>query len=633
MSSAHMERLEALLQSRTAANEPEFKLALTRIAAEVKGRMTKDSPTSLDFFSATSRALSKIKGTAHADIRLQVLIDSASFLFENGRNVQALEAVKLAKDLATRAKKQHWIRKAETTAGIIHGDLGNVSDAVICYSNALTIARAIEDPVGESVVLLNLGTALNYGGLFREAIPCFHRAIIFLQTSPETEAYSPHALHLSALTNLAQSHYYLGESERGLAAISLCLSKSTEPTDVPTIISRGIRELTYVRLALRLQKLDEARKHSELCEFYGNAGGRRARFHGDISRGLCEVYGGTVGTGIEILERALEMCSDVPSLRVDALEALVEAYEQVGQHGRALECLKMLVDHIRHARGRGITALLSLPQCDTSKSFATESDDLRAYKSKESALRAMVAENDAINARIEMLERLAIAADLREESSGEHGYRVGRLASFVGESLGWNRDACYVIDLAARLHDIGKIGMPDRILLNSNELKEAERHFIRTHTIVGAELLANGKSPPLRMAEEIARHHHEWWDGSGYPSKLSGKRIPIHARIVALADVFDALTHGRPFAEPWPIDRALEEIRNRRGSQFDPDLTDVFLRLIERLRSEHADLDAFLGQAGRDSPFLLAREKIRRMLAEGRENQRKTTLATSATRH
>jgi putative two-component system response regulator len=140
-----------------------------------------------------------------------------------------------------------------------------------------------------------------------------------------------------------------------------------------------------------------------------------------------------------------------------------------------------------------------------------------------------------------------------------------------------------------------------------------------THTTVGAELLCNSNIPQLRIAEEIARHHHEWWDGTGYPSKLSGKRIPIHARIVALADVFDALTHGRPYAPAWPIDRALEEIRQRRGTQFDPDLTDTFLALIDDLRREHADLDAFLGEASRNSPFLQARDKIRLMLEGGRQ--------------
>src|SRR4029450_11507860 len=107
------------------------------------------------------------------------------------------------------------------------------------------------------------------------------------------------------------------------------------------------------------------------------------------------------------------------------------------------------------------------------------------------------------------------------------GYRVGKLAALVAEALNWSREACFALDLAARLHDIGKIGVPDRIPRTSEGLKEAERHFMSTHTVVGAELLAKSDIPQLKMAEEIARHHHEWWDGNGYPSKLAGKRMPL----------------------------------------------------------------------------------------------------------
>lgn len=230
-----------------------------------------------------------------------------------------------------------------------------------------------------------------------------------------------------------------------------------------------------------------------------------------------------------------------------------------------------------------------------------------------------------------MLERLAVTADLREEASGEHGYRVGKLAALLAEDLGWDREKCHAIEMAARLHDIGKVAVPDRILHTSEALKEAERHFMCSHTVIGAELLAKSNISQLKLAEDIARCHHEWWNGRGYPAKLSGKRIPLPARIVAIADVFDALTHGRPYEQPWPMERALDQIRGLRGEQFDPDLADRFLTLVERLRNEHADLDEFLGRAARNSPFLQAREKIRRLLGEERE--RGATVPGNQTRH
>jgi putative two-component system response regulator len=209
-----------------------------------------------------------------------------------------------------------------------------------------------------------------------------------------------------------------------------------------------------------------------------------------------------------------------------------------------------------------------------------------------------------------MLERLAVTAELRDDSTGEHSYRVGKLAALLAQEFGCDDGTCYMVELAARLHDIGKIGVPDAILLKPDKLNEAERQIMRTHTTVGAELLSKSNIPHMQMAEEIARFHHEWWDGTGYPGNLSGSAIPLAARITALADVFDALTHKRPYKIAWPINAALDEITRLRGLQFDPQLTDLFVVLVERLRENHIDVDSFLGQAALESPFLQARTRI-----------------------
>jgi len=229
---------------------------------------------------------------------------------------------------------------------------------------------------------------------------------------------------------------------------------------------------------------------------------------------------------------------------------------------------------------------------------------------REEALRGRIAEQELFKSQIEMLERLAVTAELRDDSTGQHSYRVGKLASLLAHEFGCDEDTCYMIELAARLHDIGKIGVPDAILLKPDRLNEAEVNIMRTHTAVGAELLSKSNIPHMQMAEEIARHHHEWWDGTGYPGNLSGSGIPLSARITAIADVFDALTHTRPYKAPWPVDAALDEIAELKGSQFDPQLADLFIVLVGRLRKDHRDLDAFLGEAAQQSPFLQARTRI-----------------------
>ena len=636
MSSSNLEKIETLLLSKTSAQEPEFKMALGRLSVEMKERLKQGSPSSVDFFLATLRAFARIRGSAHADVRMTCLFDSGLFLYTHGHSSGALGAIDQLERLANHTRDKGWIRKAGNLGGIVEADLGNVAGAVIRYSNALTLAIELEDRYGELSVLGNLGVALNYGGLYREAIPCFERitALLHIESIAQAVSQNPTAwdMHCAALTNLAQSYYSLEQYEKGFAAISHCLAISREPTDAVTAANRVIREYTFVQLALELGKVDEARAHSTACDTYSAKAGKRGQFVSDVVRGLCEIYGGDVNAGLNLLEGTLAASGDAGQFRIDALTALARAYDLVNRPERALECMHELIDHIRLAREKGVLALLSLPITRDSLSRVTpDTDDLRALKCKEANLRAKVAENDAVNSRIEMLERLAVAADLKEEASGEHGYRVAKLSSLLAQDLGWSRAAHFSLELAARLHDIGKIGVPDGILRSSKELQDAERHFVSAHTVVGAELLAKSNIPQLRMAEEIARFHHEWWDGSGYPSKLASKRIPIHARIVALCDVFDALTHGRPYAEPWPIERALAQIRVRRGTQFDPELTDRFLVLIERLQTEHSDLDAYLGKAARNSPFLQARNKIRMMLAEERKNVQNAVVGEAET--
>jgi putative two-component system response regulator len=212
-----------------------------------------------------------------------------------------------------------------------------------------------------------------------------------------------------------------------------------------------------------------------------------------------------------------------------------------------------------------------------------------------------------------------VAAELRDDSTGEHSYRVGRLASLLAKSLGCDDDMIFMIDIAARLHDIGKVGIPDGILLKPDKLNASEREVMKTHTTIGAQVLAQSQIPHMQMAEEIARCHHEWWDGNGYPSGLAGEDIPLAARITALADVYDALTHKRAYKHAWTEDSALTEILALRGRQFDPKLTDAFLALITSLRREYQDMDALLGQAAKSSPFIIARTRIQETLELNRE--------------
>ena len=185
------------------------------------------------------------------------------------------------------------------------------------------------------------------------------------------------------------------------------------------------------------------------------------------------------------------------------------------------------------------------------------------------------------SAQIEIIERLARAAEFRDDNTGQHTERVGRMAALLGRELGLPDAHVALMRRAAPLHDVGKIGIPDSILLKLGKLTPAEFELVKTHTTIGARILSGSRFALLRLAEEIAFSHHERWDGSGYAG-LSGDAIPLPGRIVAVADVFDALTQKRPYKPAWPLEEAVAEIQRQRGRQFDPQVVEAFLRIIEQ---------------------------------------------------
>jgi len=191
-------------------------------------------------------------------------------------------------------------------------------------------------------------------------------------------------------------------------------------------------------------------------------------------------------------------------------------------------------------------------------------------------------------ARLDILERLALAAEYRDDATGEHTRRVGREAAALADALRLSPDEIEDIRRAAPLHDVGKIAMPDSILLKEGPLTEEEMKTVREHPTIGASILSGSRFPMLLMAEEIALHHHECWDGSGYPAGLKGEEIPLSARIVTIIDVFDSLTHVRPYKRAWTVDEALDEIEGLAGTKFDPTVAEAFLRLHGRTISSAA---------------------------------------------
>lgn len=178
---------------------------------------------------------------------------------------------------------------------------------------------------------------------------------------------------------------------------------------------------------------------------------------------------------------------------------------------------------------------------------------------------------------------LGEASEFKDADTGAHIWRMAGYSAALAGACGWSAEACKQLRLAAPLHDIGKLGIPDAILNKPGKLSAAERAVMQRHTLIGHRILYESTAPILQMAATIALNHHERWDGSGYPNGLAGEAIPEMARIVAIADVFDALSMTRSYKDGWPLDRVIETLTQTAGAHFDPGLVDKFNGILPEI--------------------------------------------------
>ncbi len=283
--------------------------------------------------------------------------------------------------------------------------------------------------------------------------------------------------------------------------------------------------------------------------------------------------------GVEFTWRFRELHPDTPLVMVTALEEKEIRYQAL--EAGATDFLTKPVDHNEcRARCRNLLLL---------------SHHQRLIKNRAQLLEIKVSEatREIIIREQETLLRLAKAGEYRDEETGNHVLRMAKFARSMAERIGLPESDCHVIEVAAPMHDIGKIGIPDGILLKPGKLDTEEIQIMRTHTRIGYEILKDSPSKYLQMGAVIALGHHERYDGTGYPSRLRGYEIPLEARIVAVADVFDALTSVRPYKKAWSIQEALNYLDAERGKHFDPDCIDAFhaqFKKILAIREKFLDL-------------------------------------------
>jgi putative two-component system response regulator len=519
----------------------------------------------------------------------------------------AEQAVEFAKHLADPALEARALK----LLGLVNAETGNYPGAVTALTGALAPARASGDSVQEVEILSNLGLAHQYAGHYSAAIPSYERAVEVAEA-----AGTPPLARATALSNIALACLHLRDFPRGLAAAERSIEAVASPSDTFERVVRTMAECYYARLLLEVRNLPLARERAKLARLYATGTNELSELFADMTQGLVETHdSASRDIGLSRLQQAVNRSREGHSgaLR-DALAMIVRGYEAAGQPNSALVYLHEVVQLNRDSRVRSVLQHHHLHLAKVSRDLDRKAQ--AAIDEHRQELRFKRLSMDALRECMQVLEKNTVAAELHDDDTGEHCYRVGALAKELALKKGMDPEMCTLIDLSARLHDIGKLRVPDSILLKPGRFTPDERSIMQKHCEHGWELIGEGGLAQLFVAQEIALNHHERWDGNGYPNRRQGNMIPLAARVTALADVFDALTHRRCYKDAWSIDDSLREIASLRGKHFDPELTDLFLELVPHLQTTFGNLDAYLGTEARKNDFISDRERVARELKE-----------------
>jgi putative two-component system response regulator len=330
--------------------------------------------------------------------------------------------------------------------------------------------------------------------------------------------------------------------------------------------------------------------------------------------GLIDVRSGAVETGLAAIEDSLAFAKRVD--RIDVVEYLgmcADAHEAAGQSDKALEYLRELVEWKKNSISAEIVPLEyeGLAQPSQFKTGTSSFDGKLLVRSQR--LQA------GVQQRLQGLVETAINAEIASGHDLYRAFRVAKLSRCLATAIGWDEERIVSLALGAQLCNIGMMAIPARILQKPRGLSDSERHVLCAHTQYGAELLRKSRLRLLDVAGTIAEQHHERYDGSGYPHGLSGEAIAEEARIVAVCDAFDAMTHRRPWRPtPLSIQAALNRLKEGAGSQFDPRFVNAFVEFIRSELWEHEDFDAFLAEGADEYEYVRVRARMETLIADGR---------------
>ncbi len=570
-------------------------------------------------------ALRHAQAAKNPPLELEAQLLSGHAYLELGEYTKAQRALTSALRLSKAQADTKLPEVLNLLAGASHA-AGDYQTSLGYLQELTALHRRTGNTLGAATTLCNLGNLMTSMGQYPEALRALLDAYALIRTQPGEDAAASR-LYGGIVLNLGNLHLDMANPAEALGYFedAYCFAQSRNDPAMKTnaLLNQGVAQhelgqagaafesytqalalaRAFQHRRVEVSALDglgrlsmEAGRLIEACSAYQQAGAIAEEISDLEGQLEAKLHLGSVleqldrcPEAITTLDDALALAQAVgrPKTVCDLHRALYQLYKRGAHSELALFHLEQLYQQERtllnlevEERVLGLTTRFDLERAQHEAEL-TRLRLVTAEEAREAAEAQVRQRTRSLElAQLEVVTRLAVAAEYRDDSTGEHTWRVGQYCAAIATRLGLPEDEVSMLGTAARLHDVGKIGIPDAILLKAGKLTPEEYGRMKTHAEIGARILSGGSTPLLQMAELIASAHHERWDGAGYPQRLAGAAIPLVARIVAVADVFDALTHVRPYKAAWSAEEALNEIASQAGAQFDPQVVQAALEVL-----------------------------------------------------
>ncbi len=570
--------------------------------------------------------LSEVVHEASKVERMSVLVEGCSYFYQIGSSFEGIAFGEAARQMANLIGDLNTERRANNILGTVYLDISDPARAAERLERALALARQMDQPLLQMAALANVTALLKSMGLYQDAMTVCEKVLEMSVDVPQSRLLrfqvAGNGLFCAHRTNNGDAglrYLTAGSAELVTGDIDAVNRATFEFYRALYLITERDHETAEVLINAAQQQLRslnndridiQLRIAAALCDWASRAPTRVAEckrdltalyeqtkksglYHDEVLRALMEVYSRhTTAADADVgLRYAKELIEYTTSIK--RAKFFRQMQVSAAQQGDAVSGNDLL-DPLARVRAwldsdkSGAAGPAPAPQA-SNKTGIQKHDELSAIHDDLVRMRVTSLKTRIRTAAYDVAENWALAAEFFDDQTGQHCFRVGRLSGMLAREIGQDEEFCVRIEHAARLHDLGKIGVNEMILLKPGPLDPGELAAMRAHTEIGAHLLKGSREPTLQMAALIARFHHEWWGGGGYPQRLSGTDIPLAARICALADVYDALTHRRSYKAAWSHEAAVEQMMVEGTSHFDPHLIQPFLKVLTRYTEEKAD--------------------------------------------